>query len=461
MTARRLLPLLLLLPGGPAFGHASEQSFVLLLPTDVYAGAGVAAVAATVLLLAVLPPHAAGALFRPLPLWHLRPARGRTAVSLVSFAVLAALIGTGLLGPRDPLGNPLPLAIWTIWWIGLVALQGLLGDFWGWINPWTGPLAVTRTLTQVRAPLRYPRRLGFAPAVVSFLGFAAVLLADPAPSDPARLARMVAGYWLYGYLGGVLFGPVWLLRGEGLTVLMRAYARLAAPGRVRGRRALGLPGWRLLRAPPVPVGLAVFVLLMLGSGSFDGLNETFWWYGVLGLNPLEYPGRTALILPTLAGLLAANAALVAAFALCVRAGLRLARANLPLAYAFRLFAPAILPIALGYHIGHYLTALLVDGQYVLAWASDPLLRGADLLGLGPHPVSTGFLNRKDSVRTVFLAQAGAVVAGHVLAVLLAHAQAVRIFGGNRRAALSQAPLAGFMVLYTLFGLWLLASPRAG
>ena len=48
--------------------------------------------------------------------------------------------------------------------------------------------------------------------------------------------------------------------------------------------------------------------------------------------------------------------------------------------------------------------------------------------------------------------------GHVWAVVLAHAIAVRHWGPGRAAALSQAPLAGLMVLYTLFGLWLLATP---
>ena len=134
---------------------------------------------------------------------------------------------------------------------------------------------------------------------------------------------------------------------------------------------------------------------------------------------------------------------------------------MPLARAFCLFAPTILPIALGYHIAHYFTSFLVDGQYALVALSDPLGTGADLLGLGHHFVSTGFFNSQASVRTIWLTQAGAVVVGHILAVMLAHAIALRHFGSTRRAALSQAPLALFMVLYTLFGLWLLASPRGG
>ena len=52
-----------------------------------------------------------------------------------------------------------------------------------------------------------------------------------------------------------------------------------------------------------------------------------------------------------------------------------------------------------------------------------------------------------------------MVAGHVIALLLAHAIAIRAGQSTRRAALAQAPLALFMVAYTVFGLWLLATPR--
>ena len=105
------------------------------------------------------------------------------------------------------------------------------------------------------------------------------------------------------------------------------------------------------------------------------------------------------------------------------------------------------------------TAILVDGQYALVALSDPLGRGHDLLGLGEFYVTTGFFNTPASVRAIWLSQAGAVVAGHVVSVMLAHGNAVRAFGSGRRAALSQAPLVLFMVAYTVFGLWLLASPR--
>ena len=46
-----------------------------------------------------------------------------------------------------------------------------------------------------------------------------------------------------------------------------------------------------------------------------------------------------------------------------------------------------------------------------------------------------------------------------MAIVLSHALALRLLASRRKAMLCHLPLAGFMVCYTLFGLWLLASPR--
>ncbi len=443
--------LALMFYAGAVSAHASEQGFVLLLPTDVYIAAGGTTVALTVALLAVLPGGVAGAVFRPAPLAASRP-RPHHMLSLVATGVLLWLIWRGLSGPRDPMMNPLPLSVWVVFWIALVSLQGLIGDLWRWINPWSGPAALLARITGRRAPLRYPRALGHWPGVASFLAFAGFLLADPAPADPARLAVAVAVYWTLHMVGVLLFGAAWLLRVEGITLLMCSYARMGLLGRARGRLALGLTGWQVLARPMPSLSLAVLMLILLGSGSFDGLNETFLWMGWLGLNPLEFPGRSAVIGPNLLGLLLTNLGLIAVFALCLWLGTRLAGERAGMGLLIRRYAPTLLPIALAYHIAHYLTSFLLDGQYVLGWLSETL-------GAGHVHVTAGFLNSPGPVRLIWMTQAGVVVAGHVIALLLAHAIAIRAGQSTRRAALAQSPLALFMVAYTVFGLWLLATPR--
>ncbi|MEO0773265.1 MAG: hypothetical protein AAFZ04_08800 [Pseudomonadota bacterium] len=447
-----VIAVLLICCAGMASAHAAEQGFVLLLPTDFYINAGVASVVLTIVLIAVLPARTAELIFASLPALPRVPGGVRHVISLLATALLTYGVWQGFTGPRDPLANPMPLMIWTVWWIGLVSLQGIIGNHWRYTNPWTGVAVALSKLTGTRAPFRYPRALGHWPALILFIAFAAFLLADPAPADPARLAAFTGLYWYVALLGLVLFGPAWLVRAEAFTVMMRAYGQMGLFG-PRGRRVgLGLWGWQNVRRRAPPVALATFALVLLGTGSFDGLNETFFWLSVLGINPLEFPGRSAVILQTLTGLIAVNLALIAVFAACLWLGERIAGSGRKLREAYCLFAPSILPIALAYHVAHYLTSFMVDGQYVLKFFNDAA-------GRGQFYVTTGFFNTPGTVKAIWLTQAGAVVVGHVVAILLVHALAMRDQRSTRRAVLGQAPLAAFMVAYTFFGLWLLASPR--
>jgi hypothetical protein len=59
------------------------------------------------------------------------------------------------------------------------------------------------------------------------------------------------------------------------------------------------------------------------------------------------------------------------------------------------------------------------------------------------------------------AQAVAIIVGHVLAVLIAHLLAGRLHPDGKDASLSQLPLTGLMVAYTVLGLWLLSTPVSG
>jgi hypothetical protein len=450
----RLLAVKLALLPGSASAHVSEQGFVLLLPTEAYSTAGVAVVALTVLVLFALPADAIRTLFQARRFETPDVPIARTLTSLLALILMAGVLYVGLNGPRDPLSNLMPLVFWTLGWIGLVSLAGLFGDLWRWINPWIG---LYRLLGEVRPMLSLPERLGVWPAIALLIGFAAFLLADIAPDDPARLAYLVGVYWILTMAGLVIFGPAWLRQAELGSVIFSFYARLA-PFRLRESGGVGVPGWRLLEQTPT-LSAGIFALTLLAVGSFDGVNETFWWLAQIGINPLAFPGRSAVVWPTLFGLTGAIVLLIAVFAITVWLGLRLARSDAAFADAFARLALSLLPIALAYHIAHYLTAFLVNSQYAFAAISDPLASGADWLGIQPFYVTTGFFNHLDSVRVIWLSQAGAVVIGHVWSVLLAHRMALDLFSEHRRAALATLPLSVFMIAYTMLGLWLLATPR--
>lgn len=443
-----------------AFAHASDRGHVLLLPTGHYLLGGAAAVALSFLVLALAPPRPLDGLARwRLPLGAL-PAGLRLAGSGLSFIFLGLLVAAGFLGSGDPLANPLPLVVWALFWVGLTLLQSIVGDIWRWLDPWYAPW---RMLSGGRAaPWVLPARLGYLPAIVQFFAFAWFELVHPAPDDPTVLATAVLVYFVVNLAATLAFGHAeWARRGECLSAFLRMMARLAVvegqDGQDGRRRLfLCLPGAKLVAAPPLPPSGALFLLLALSSVSFDGLMRTFFWLGRVGVNPLEFPGRSAVMTSSTVGLAAAFALLAAVFFAAVALGERLAGKAGTLRAASGALVWSIVPIAAAYHAAHYLPALAVDVQYALAALADPFAAGSARL----H-VHAGVLMGADRVWLLWNLQAGAIVGGHLLAVLVAHVVAFRLHGSAAGAARSQLPLAVLMVAYTLLGLWLLAAPTAG
>jgi len=361
--------------------------------------------------------------------------------------------------------------MWTLGWVGITVLHAVLGNLWTVLNPWRFPVRLIRRLAGFQpvgeGPLPLPRWLKVWPAILLFMGIAWFELVDLSPDDPDRLAFWAGLYWAIGLLGCLAFGEArWLRAGEPLSILF-LYLSLLAPihieeDRTGGRKIVfSWPGSRVMAedAPSIPI--ALFILLTLATVSFDGLKMTFWWLGLNGINPLEFPGRSAVVGISTMGLIAAWIALAGAYGLAVLLGQRLGGTR-DISGAIGLFVLSILPISLAYHVSHYLTVFLVNGQWVLVAFNDPLANGANLLGLKGMYVTTSFLNVSDSVERIWQVQVAAIVIGHILAVVLAHGLSARLTGdGSRRAALGHIPLGVLMILYTLFGLWLLASPTGG
>jgi hypothetical protein len=127
--------------------------------------------------------------------------------------------------------------------------------------------------------------------------------------------------------------------------------------------------------------------------------------------------------------------------------------------AFNTFALAILPIALGYHFAHYLISFLVQVQYLTATIADPLAGGRNLFGLGRSTVTVGFLNSLESVRPILLTKVFAIILSHILSVIMAHRLAARFCNTRRDLLLIQCGVSLLMIVYTIFGLWLLSTPR--
>ena len=86
---------------------------------------------------------------------------------------------------------------------------------------------------------------------------------------------------------------------------------------------------------------------------------------------------------------------------------------------------------------------------------------APMFGTAGLQVTTSFLTTYSGAAWIWNVQTAAVVLGHVLAVIVAHAVALREIGDPLRARLFEVSLAVLMIGYTVLGLWLLSTPVVG
>ncbi len=211
----------------------------------------------------------------------------------------------------------------------------------------------------------------------------------------------------------------------------------------------------LAGADTIP-GTVAFLSVMLGSVAFDGFSRTTWW--VDRVFDVENRVTTQSILLSdlittavnLAGLIAVIAVVAAIYLLAVAGARAAAHRKTGLRYEFAL---SLVPIALAYAVAHYFSLLVLQGQSVWFMASDPFGFGWDLFGTAAFEPNLQAL----SPNQVWYVQVVALVAGHVLGLVLAHDRAVALYRDPRIALRTQYAMLVLMIAYTVGGLWLLSN----
>lgn len=443
--------LAVLLTPGLALACALPPSVILTLPTGHYITAAALTVALTAILgaaahrLPAMEPHLVAERRVRLPV---------TVTSYLSFLAFLGLVFLGLFGERDPMHNLMTLVFWTGVWIVVPLGSMVFGNLWRPLNPWTGPVRIARTLLGRTGSIGLAR-LGHWPAVAGYAGFVWFQMVSLYPDDPAVLAKVALAYWAVIFCLAVLEGEDWLETGEFLTVLFGLIARVSPlwhePAGSRTRLMRGWPGTQVLTMPPLSPSAVVFVSLALAALTFDGLAETFWWQALIGENPLEPTGRSAVMWENTAGLLT-----VWVLTLGLTLGAILLGRRIGGGFATGPVMLSFLAIAAGYHAAHYLVMLLTAGQYTLAALNDPLMTGDSWLGLPPFFVSFGFLTDPRVMPLIYAAQFAAILGAHLLAVVLG----LKLAGQGARPV-AHLPMTVLMVAYTVLGLWLLSTARTG
>jgi hypothetical protein len=451
-----------------ANAHGFGQRYELPLPLSLYLFGAAAAVALSFVVFGLfvrrVPAVRAGP---PVDLLATGPGRliGHPgvvlALRLTVLAFLVVTVAAGLIGDQNPYRNIAPTLVWIVWWVGLAYVSAFVGDIWALVNPWGTAFDGVRWLyTRVGGSgefggrLRYPQALGVWPACLLLLAFSWTELVYPNAASPAHIAWLAIAYTVLTWAGMLAFGrDAWLEHGEVFSLVFGTLARFAPTEAGDGRLLLRRFGSGLLDSRPVSVSMMAFILLLLATVLYDGLTGTGEWAALEGALRNRLPALSGQVLKS-AGLVAMWLVFLGAFLGVSAVMSRLAAGRpAPLEVA-RSFALTLIPIAIGYHVAHYLVFLLVQGQYIIPLLSDPFGRGWNLFGTAGYRVDIALAG----ARFAWYTAVAAIVTGHVFAVYLAHMRSIAVFQTARLALATQVPLTTLMVVYTFIGLSITAEP---
>ena len=408
-------------------------------------------------------------------------------IQLSSVFIFVVVVIAGFWGNVDPVYNLAPTFVWVIFWVGLTYISAFVGDVWSILNPWK---IIFGWVTQIGVVLKfrpfyrpilvYPTKLGAMPGLILFLAFAWIENVYSQSVVPLRISQYVVAYSLVTWVGMFMYGKdTWLRHGEMFSlafgflakfgVIQIQWERKTSTANDAGvysmntleqddkslpiASAINCQPWatRLLVIEKVSIWQMFFVLSLLATVTFDGFTGTVPW-----INIQNYM-RGIVDSPGLIGTLGLISSIVLfcgiyfgfAAAMSLNSG-----GHLGFVQSATTFVYTLIPIALAYHLAHFLLFLLIQGQLMVPLISDPLGLGWDLFGTSNYRIN--FMLVSDNL--FWFTSVIAIVVGHMIAILLSHSIALRVIASRNYAVQSQVPMIILMVAYTIASLWILTQP---
>jgi hypothetical protein len=381
----------------------------------------------------------------------------------IGVAVFALVVYSGLAGTQTATANLTPTFVYVIFWVGLVVGSVLFGDVFRAFNPWR---AIARAVAWVLGrgffgelpkPLPYPERLGRWPAAVMIAAFGWLELVYQSRDDPSTLAVLALAYAALQLAGMSFYGiDEWNDRADGFAVYFNLFARLSPWERRDGVLYLRPPLSGVTGLSLVP-GTVALLCVAIGTTTFDGFSQGQVWKDLAPdieqwFLDLGFGLQGAVQIAHTIGLLGC----IALVSLLYRAGvtgMHTVGEGHRTGELGRLFAHSLVPIAFAYALAHYFSLLAFQGQASAYLISDPLGDGSDMFGTASVQIDYNWV----SASGIWYVQVGALVAGHVAGLILAHDKAVSIYRGAREATRSQYWMLLVMIGFTSLGLWLLSA----
>jgi hypothetical protein len=377
------------------------------------------------------------------------------ALQTLALLYIGFIAVVGIFGRQEPLLNSALILFWVLTLPLLPLLHCVIGGMYEVANPFALLARLVTAGGSARRPAD-PRveRLGYWPAVaLMFLLFWFELAFRVVPASPRSLGILALVYTAGQVAMGAWLGEGWFRGGDvfqAMTTLASTVAAVALRRDEQGFVRLRT-GFRPARFLPEGPGREALITIWLAGVLADGVRVTPIWnfvldhttsmtnFGSLGAVDLgDLTRDTAEILFTwLAFGIFFWAFTRLAAALCARDPRDMAR----------VVSPSLIPIALAYLFAHNLTQLLVVGPLIASPASAAAAQFA--LNTNSHALAPA---------AVFWVQVTAIVIGHVVAVIMAHARLASVEKNSAVAIKADLGWLTAMVLYTGTSLWVLAQP---
>ena len=366
-----------------------------------------------------------------------------TVLRVAGVGLLLAVVGSTLFGPVVAVANVGVLLVWVGWWAGFTMLTYLVVDLWPVVNPFR-TLAVFVRSAGTPTVRQLPERVGSWPSVVGLLGLVWLEVVSPLAANPRTLAAVVLAYTVVTVTGAVAYGDAWFEHVDPVSRVFRLYGLLAPIQRTDDGIVLSFPGAALARVQTAfDADDVAFVVALLWVTTFDGLVATVAWNSLLdAVAPVPSWGVNFL------GIVGGFLAFFVVYRRAATVARRTADTYVTGPFIAGWFAPALVPIAAGYHLAHFAGYVVGLAPALLTVALDPL----------SPPANIPVLTIPDWFGGLQLAF---VVLGHLLSGWVAHTRSFDVFPGRLQPLRSQYPFVVVTICYTASSLWVVAQPTVG
>ena len=318
---------------------------------------------------------------------------------LFGIIILFLLVAPGIFGDESSKTSVAPLILWVFLWIGVPVLGLLFGDIYSKFNP----------LNLFSLKSDKPESVYFA--CILFIGLTWFELVWRRPGNPLNIAVVLITLFVCVNLLRYFLKKS-LIEVDPLLLLHYLYSKLKLfNSRPYFRSLLDNIG-NLAKLK----GIEYFVLLMIGTVTYDGLRETTFWYNQFGSRTDDMGFSTMMFLIM-------NLGTIIFYLFACFFAIKVGGSDLELNHVSNLFGHTMLPIAFAYHVTHYLTLLLFESQTFFYRFNDPIGIGMNVLNV-EEPTINYFIEPL----VIWGIQVAVTLLGHMLSVVLAHDLAVKLFG---------------------------------